>query len=254
MTSKIVPDNKDGPRLEPWTPARIDALLRRTSSLRSAGDRIERISREFLGTPYVSSTLERPPGQPETLVVNLNGMDCFTLLDYVEAMRTAVSEAGFRKQLARVRYRQGTVTYETRNHFFLDWLLYNADRVQDVTETLGGSGVRREVIHLNRKNEGSLWVPDLPVRETPVAWVPSSGMTPEVVNRLETGDYIGFRAKEEGLDVTHVGIFVRAGVGSFLRHASSLHGRVMDEGFQEYAGGKPGVIVLRPLDIRSEPS
>ncbi|WP_146634568.1 N-acetylmuramoyl-L-alanine amidase-like domain-containing protein, partial [Salmonella enterica] len=50
------------------------------------GEVISRVSSAFLGTPYQADTLIGGPGIPEVLVANFNGVDCFTLADYVEAL------------------------------------------------------------------------------------------------------------------------------------------------------------------------
>lgn len=50
------------------------------------GEVISRVSSAFLGTPYQADTLIGGLGIPEVLVANFNGVDCFTLADYVEAL------------------------------------------------------------------------------------------------------------------------------------------------------------------------
>ena len=42
------------------------------------GDLMVETARFFLGTPYVAGTLEE---EPETLVINLHGLDCMTLVE-----------------------------------------------------------------------------------------------------------------------------------------------------------------------------
>jgi hypothetical protein len=68
-----------------------------------------------------------------------------------------------------------------------------------------------------------------------------------VVGGLKTGDYIGIYSELDGLDVSHVGIFIRMGSSSFLRHASSKKEirQVVDEAFMEDVRNKPGIIILR---------
>jgi hypothetical protein len=53
----------------------------------------------------------------------------------------------------------------------------------------------------------------------------------------------------EGLDVSHVGIIIRDRDALLLRHASSdrRFRKVVDQDFQTYISGKPGLIVLRPI-------
>ncbi len=53
------------------------------------GEVISRVSSAFLGTPYQADTLIGGRN-PEVLVANFNGVDCFTTADYVEATPAAI--------------------------------------------------------------------------------------------------------------------------------------------------------------------
>ncbi len=234
--------------VRPWSKARIEDLLEKTSRLPASPERIEAISSEFLGTPYVPHTLEAKAGEPERLVLRLEAVDCFTLLDYVEAMRTSRSFDEFCRTLRKVRYQEGVVDRGTRNHFLSDWKTHNAGRIQDLTEALAGPVSRHTLKHLNLRSGGAPWVEGLRGHDAEVSWIPSSILTPGMIQEMRTGDYLGFYAEAEGLDVTHVGIFVRRNGSEYLRHASSRHGKVLDEPFRDYVERKPGVIVLRPLE------
>lgn len=59
------------------------------------GEVISRVSSAFLGTPYQADTLIGGPGTPEVLVANFNGVDCFTLADYVEALARSDNQNRF---------------------------------------------------------------------------------------------------------------------------------------------------------------
>ena len=232
----------------PWSPERVDALLAQVSRLATAPERIELISSAFLGTPYVSGTLEPRAGEPEHLVITLDSVDCFTFLDCVEALRTSRSFAEFQRTLPNIRYRGGRVDRQARNHFFSDWEDHNAERVENLTEDLAGPSIQRTFKHLNRREDQGTWVTGLPVRHREVVWIPSRLLSPEMIQKLRTGDYIGFYAEAPGLDVTHVGIFIRTRHGEYLRHASTNHGKVLDEIFRDYVESKPGIVVLRPRE------
>nr|WP_273968370.1 N-acetylmuramoyl-L-alanine amidase-like domain-containing protein [Enterobacter cancerogenus] len=70
------------------TAEKVNKIIR-TDVIPSSGedyeDVISRVLSAFLGTPYQADTLIGGPGTLEALVVNFNGVDCFTLADYVEA-------------------------------------------------------------------------------------------------------------------------------------------------------------------------
>lgn len=56
---------------------------------------LNEISASFLDTPYQANTLIGSPIIPEDLVVNFNGVDCFTLLDYIQAISHSTSKQTF---------------------------------------------------------------------------------------------------------------------------------------------------------------
>jgi hypothetical protein len=226
-----------------WSKEEFEDLLAESSRIEDVSERIGFLSRFFLGTEYEESTLRGSPEEPEVLVINLASVDCFTLLDYIEAMRRSSSYAGFVENLKKVRYRRGEVSFRQRNHFFTDWRESNAEFVRDVTTRIGKGSVIRVKKMLNEK-EGGNWVQGIPARQREIDYIPSP--LPEgALSALMTGDYAGVYSASPGLDVSHLGIVVRSGRIIF-RHASSKQGRVVDEDLEQYFSEKPGMIVLRP--------
>ena len=206
--------------------------------------RIDFISGRFLGVPYGRSTLIGSPGVPEAFVINLGAVDCFTHLDYVESMRLSRTFYEFRRNLRRVRYKSGAVEYGARNHFFTDWAASN--RVEDVTGVIGRENAAAAAKTLNRKGGGGSILPEIPPVERRIAFIPADRLDGPALDMLRTGDYIGIYAPADGLDVSHAGIFVRRESGILLRHASATAQKVIDQDFNPYIEGKPGIVVLRP--------
>ncbi|HEY3278081.1 MAG TPA: N-acetylmuramoyl-L-alanine amidase-like domain-containing protein [Syntrophorhabdaceae bacterium] len=235
-------------KLGKWSVGELERLMEEASSLPETGPRIERISGMLLGTPYRASTLIGSDRIPERLVIDLEGVDCFTLIDYVEAMRLSRSLPGFRDALIRVRYREGRVSFKGRNHFFTDWLYSPRNPVADVTREIGGVECRSAVKRLNLKKDGSLFLPGIEVTEREITYIPGESIDSVLEKRIREGDYIGIYTFEEGLDVSHVGIFVGRENTGRLRHASSSYEsrKVVDQPFEDYVSRKPGIIVVRP--------
>ncbi len=233
-----------------WTEDELERLIHQTAVIRGAGERIAFISGHFLGIPYRQATLIGNSHVPENLVIDLGGMDCFTFLDYVEALRMSSSLADFPLFLQRVRYHGGVVAYRTRNHFFTGWAVYNAGFVVDVTAEVGRGRAVAVQKELNRRADGTLLLEGIEPRVSTLTVIPADAVH-EVTANMRTGDYAGIYAEMEGLDVSHVGIVIRKEGILFLRHASSAPdaGAVMDQDFLEYMKGSPGLIVLRPLDL-----
>lgn len=231
-----------------WTKRNLDEVLRSAGAIKQTGKRIEFLSRQFLGTPYEESTLIGGPDAPETFTINLEGVDCFTLLDYVEAMRLSRSFFEFKKTLKRVRYRSGKVAYTYRRHFFTDWT-DKGSWIKDVTAEVGGKNFRTVHKTINDRGDGSCFLTGISPAERDVTYIPSKAIDGNVIRRLKTGDYIGIYSGTRGLDVSHVGIVVKGMGTTHFRHASSLQSqrRVVDQDFKAYVAGKPGIVVLRPV-------
>ncbi|HAR96968.1 MAG TPA: DUF1460 domain-containing protein [Deltaproteobacteria bacterium] len=233
-------------RLGTWSRESISELLASLGD-GSVGSKIGVISGAFLGTPYEQATLMGSAEIEECVVVNLAGLDCFTFLDYVEAMRRSNSFDEFVCRVKEVRYRSGVVSYRTRNHFFTDWIEQNGAYVTDVTGDIGGNDVRTVRKHLNRRHDGTAYVPDITPFDRDVTYLPINALF-GAVHRLQIGDYLGVYSPFEGLDVSHTGIVVEVQGGLALRHASSREGarRVVDQDLMNYLVDKPGMIILRP--------
>ncbi len=231
-----------------WTEDELDRIIRRASEIDDSGRRINFLSAEFLGTSYRDRTLIGDCNTPEVLVVNLEGIDCFTFIDYIEAMRLSGSFPDFLENLKKIRYKNGMVSFEGRNHFFTDWK-FNAAYLKDATAEIGKSATLHVRKILNKKDEETSWIPGLLHAEREIKYIPTSAVTDQLLGRLRTGDYAGIYSEAPGLDVSHVGIIIKGGEEIYLRHASSRHRKVVDEDLKDYISGKPGLTIFRPLDI-----
>jgi cell wall-associated NlpC family hydrolase len=231
-----------------WSPGSLDALIRASLVIAAAGERIAFLSEKFLGTPYREFTLIGEETASEVLVVNLEGLDCFTFIDYIEAMRLSGSFPEFTEKLRKVRYRSGEVAFSKRNHFFSDWTEYNRDCVLDVTEAIGGKNTEKTRKILNRKGDGTKIVNGVPTVERVISHIPSEAIDRTILGRLRTGDYVGVYSSLQGLDVSHVGVVISEGKTVSLRHASVKYRSVVDEDLAAYIAGTSGLMVLRPRD------
>ncbi len=231
-----------------WTESGLDGLLRESSRIADTGERIAFLSGQFKGVEYRESTLIGGPDTPEELVINLEGVDCFTFSDYIGVMRLSSSFAGFRENLIKVRYQHGKVSFGTRNHFFTDWTEFNANLVGDVTREIGGQKALAISKELNVKEDGTYFLQGIPPRRRTIHYIPPDAVDDPLIGRLGTGDYIGIYSTLQGLDVSHVGILIKSDEGIFFRHASSVkeHRKVMDQDFRSYIKNKPGILILRP--------
>jgi hypothetical protein len=229
-----------------WAEEKLNGLIASAAKVTDIGERIAFLSGQFIGASYEASTLIGDATIPERLVINVETFDCFTFLDCIEAMRLSQSLSDFHKNLIRVRYKEGIVGYEKRNHFFTDWPENNADFIQDRTNEIGGRKVETVIKNLNCKNDSSCFLPGIRPFERAVSFIPSVSVRKRICQRIKTGDYVGIYSDLPGLDVSHVGIVVKEGPGICFRHASSALQTVVDQDFSDYISGKPGIIILRP--------
>jgi len=120
-----------------WTIDDLNELLLKAAMTGSAGERIAFLSDHFHGIPYLENTLVGGANTDEVFVVNLASVDCYTLIDYIEAMRLSSSFEDFVEFLKKIRYRGGIVSFGDRNHFFTDWREFNGEFVEDATGKIG---------------------------------------------------------------------------------------------------------------------
>lgn len=228
-----------------WTEQSVETLIKQADSKDGSSAKIEFLSESFLETPYVGNTLGGASGETEQLTVDLSGLDCFTYIDYVESLRLSGNFAEFKEKLAKIRYKGGAVRWERRRHFFSDWVSGDDKNARDVTRKIGGDATETVTKELNRKTDGSLWLPELATVKRDVNYVPSEKLNPPVLQEIKTGDYLGIYSDKDGLDVSHTGIAVRKDGVVYLRHASTVHAKVLDEELGAYMRNKPGLLVYR---------
>ena len=203
------------------------------------------IGEKFIGTPYESGTLE---GSPETLTVNLDGMDCTTFVETVAALAMTIDEhrnswQDFLYNLEQLRYRQGRVDrYSSRLHYVSDWVVDNTHRgnLREVTDRIPAAAYQIKTLdYMSTHRDSYPAMSDDAVydkikncevgyRSHRYPYVKSSDlMSKKAAGWLKEGDVIAFTTKTPGLDVSHMGIVVMVDGVPYLLHASSKGGKVM---------------------------
>lgn len=103
--------------------------------------RITRISAEFLGKPYELGALGegRHGDYDQYPLYRFDAFDCETYVDTVLALALAHDTASFQHYINQIRYKNGQVSFITRNHFTdLDWNKNNQKQgvVTDITTNI----------------------------------------------------------------------------------------------------------------------
>ena len=219
---------------------RVEELLSKTKPNRSAGDRIEFLSRSFLGKPYKISPLIGASDTPEVFTVSLDEFDCVTYIETVLALSLASSMDEFLEWLRRIRYESGRVKWERRNHYMTDWIRSNI-RAGALRRL---SFPRLPAVMKEKKLDD---VPGLPPVRSRFSCVPRTAMK-KLLREMQTGDLIFFASTRKRLDVFHCGIIIVDGVRVLVRHASRSRGGVVEQELNEFlkANRMAGVIIARP--------
>lgn len=198
---------------------------------------VQKISKEFLDTKYVSDTLSSGSSKKtkERLIINFEALDCFTFIDTVHALSISQNAKEFKQNLIQTRYKGGQISYINRNHFFSDWL--RNDDIEDITCSLGQC-----ITVLKNLNKNEKYLEKIPSVKRNISYVSSNDID---ISLLKNGDYVGIYTDKKGLDVIHTGIIIKKDGNVFIRHASSLEKKVIDSDFIKYIKEKSGVIVYR---------
>lgn len=207
------------------------------------GESMALLGLTFVGTRYTPHTLELP-GR-ERVVVNLQELDCVTLVENVLALARLIRLAGpeilesgpelrrmYMGLLQEIRYRGGRVEgYASRLHYFSDWIFDNQSRglVREITSELGGVPDVGAIDYMSRHPERYPQMAEPGVfeaileREAFLSRIPRSKLPVEdLQNRLEgiqNGDILAMTSTIEGLDVAHVGLALWQGSELHLLHA-----------------------------------
>lgn len=233
------------------------------------GSLVVTLGERFLGAPYVAGSLD-PPG-PERLVINLRAFDCVTyvesMLSLARAIRDGAGPGDYRRfalELMQLRYRNGgPVSYSNRLHYFSEWIASNAaeGRVEDITETLGGSPDPRPIDFMSTHVTSYPQLADsanrlaIEARERMLAGTVrhriAEGDIERAASGIQAGDVIAATSTVEGLDVAHTGLAVQVNGRIHLMHAP-LAGGVVEVSEVPLAerivriSGQDGIMVARP--------
>ena len=206
-------------------------------------------ARKFLGRPYVAATLE--VSDPEQVVVNLQGLDCATLVETSQALAMTRREgktdvASYTRNLEKIRYFDGKNRgYTSRLHYLSFWMADLTKRKVAKEVLLPQALTQPLVIRLNYMSTHTGSYPFLknhPERVREIAqlerkysgkvgrFLPKSnaGLSRQQLGVIHDGDIITVVTQKAGLDYSHQGIAFWGNDGKLhMLHASSERKRVI---------------------------
>jgi cell wall-associated NlpC family hydrolase len=222
---------------------RVEQFLSKTKYDRSAGSRIDVLSRHFLGHPYKPNPLIGSADTAEVFTASLDGFDCVTYIETIVALARASNVDDFTEWLRKIRYERGCIQWERRNHYMTLWIRNNVRKgiIRPVSMPAVPILSRDRVLNV---------VPGISAQRTRVNCVPKA-VVPRLEAHLQSGDLMFFASTRKNLDVFHAGIIARDGQRVLMRHASRSQGFVVEQELSEFlkANRMAGVIVVRPQGV-----
>lgn len=243
--------------------AEVDGLLEE-----DFGKTMVAVGKTFLGTPYVAKTLEI--GETESLVINLQGLDCTTYVENVLAFGHMLRGKNkdfdsFANTLENIRYKDGKLDgYASRLHYFSEWIANNEKKglVKDVTSAIGGDETKKQINFMSSHRDLYPFLENTDNFEkikqsekelnSKVICVLAQEQVAASEHLLQSGDIIALTTSIKGLDITHTGIAIRQKDGRIhLLHASSAgEVTISEEPLADYlkkVKKNTGIMVARPL-------
>jgi hypothetical protein len=233
--------------LHAQSPEEVSSFLARVQqSHPSFEERVLAIAGASAGTPYHDGPLGEGPGAPydDDPLIDLSRADCVTFVEQVIAMAQSHSYDETVQRLQRIRYKNGEIRFERRNHFMLaDWV-HNNPFAREVTGVLGveTAAITRSV---GRKkffgfHDAAEFVETAVDETRTVKVIPPAAVT-AAEPEIPSPSLICFVGKVDWLFALHCGLYLRdeSGQGR-LYHASSLAGEVVAMDLTEYMASQEG--------------
>ena len=224
----------------------VNCLLKKGVMVSDPEQRIYTLALQFADTPYEAGTLEN--NGEERLTINLDAVDCTTLVEYVAALALTAGEnrtswRDFVYNLERMRYRGGELNgYASRLHYISDWIVDNTHRgnIEEATGQCGFATYEVKTIDFMSANRGlypalsdsatyaKLKEAEIGYRSHRFPIIKTSRVEKAAKAFLHTGDIIAICSGKKGLDVAHMGIlYLDEKKVPYMLHASSKAGKVI---------------------------
>lgn len=223
-------------------PAGVDRyLVRIRAECPRFEERLGRVLLDTLGTPYFDGPLgEGPTGKhDQDPLIDLTRVDCVTEVEQAVALAAARDYGDFFAILQRIRYRDGVIAYESRNHFMeTDWVRNNAfcrpvtGQLGVPTATVTRTISRRGFFERVKAPGLGLEIPDETIA---FEYIPSADVEAAEKTLPNNSLVLFVGRKPDWLFVLHCGVYIRdaSGAGSLIQ-ASSKQGAVVAMDLGDY--------------------
>jgi len=213
-------------------------LWQSAAAIKNINERINYFSEKLKGKPYFLGPMGEgrsihPSYKPR---VNFNEMDCLTYIEHVLALAYTKDYNDFFNVLQKIRYKNGVMEYNKRNHFLVaDWLLYNQLKVESEDLALGNFLLfEKEIDRKKFFNDSSLVNPKVSIpflpKEKAIVYADTVKFAKDTIFA------VAILSDLPGLDAAHTGFVVGSSKkkGLMLRHASQLKGKIIEQPLSEF--------------------
>ena len=214
----------------PLTDQALEEAIAQEQAAPDLADRIERISRLFLGTPYGSFPLGEGEGVEPQPRFRSDQVDCQTYVETVLALANARSLPEAKALLDDLRYRAPPLTFSSRNHFTeAQWVPANEAKgylEEETTRLDPHAPVAKLVLHRAQWSKvaglARLVPAQIPEGAFPIRYLPLAEAR-RLWPRFAPGSVlliVRARDPQRVVRVSHMALVVKTPAGLVVRHAS----------------------------------
>ncbi|MDR3000036.1 MAG: D-alanyl-D-alanine carboxypeptidase/D-alanyl-D-alanine-endopeptidase [Fibromonadaceae bacterium] len=173
--------------------------------------------------------------------VNFNEMDCVTYIEHVLALAYAKNYDDFFNILQNIRYKNGVIEYNMRNHFLVaDWIKNNGFTIGSEQWAMPGAVTNSDLDIFEKEIDKKKFFKDSKI-ENPKISIEFLHKDKAIIYAdtvkfvRDTVFGVIILSDLPGLDAAHTGFAVnRKNGGLMFRHASQLKGRVIEEPLSDF--------------------
>jgi D-alanyl-D-alanine carboxypeptidase/D-alanyl-D-alanine-endopeptidase (penicillin-binding protein 4) len=206
-------------------------------TLKNINKRIDYFSNKLKGKPYFLGAMGEGrsifPSYKEK--INFNEMDCVTYMEHVLALAYSKDYRYFYDILQKIRYKNGIVDYNTRNHYLIaDWTANNGFVIEHGAWDIGQAFFEKEINKKSFFNDSNMVNPKIKIPLLPKAEAIIYADTVKFARDTIFG--VAILSELPGLDAAHTGFVVGSSKksGLMLRHASQLRGKIIEQPLSEF--------------------
>ena len=220
-------------------PEDIISLFRQARSL-PRNRRLGFFASSFVGYPYHLFPLGEGLDKPR---LDFSRFDCLTFVEEMLALTLSDSVDELLPTLDRIRYKNGVVSFLTRNHFpSIDWIPNNSHLFRDITEDFEHTFIEKKIDKKAFFEEHSYRYDGKSVL------VRVSVVPPDAIPRRLPAPLVVFFARVNPKTIfTHAGLVIEEKGEALLYNASSEKRAVVRERFSDYLEHKEDILGVKLL-------